>query len=103
MDWLNLNLAPEGFLDIKVAAFFCIVVTQWLKRYVPDWHFYNLLALVLTLFAQAAAVALVGSGLWFQALWAGLLGASLATFGYELLTNLAGLAGVGPRSEGGTK
>ena len=101
MDWLTVNLTPEGFLDIKVAAFFCILLTQWLKRYVPDWRFYNLVALGLTVAAQLGAVALVGSGKWFDGAWAALLGASLATFGYELLSNLAGLAGVGPRSEGG--
>jgi hypothetical protein len=97
MDWLVINLAPDGFLDIKVAGLFCILATQWLKRYVPDWRFYNLVALALTLLAQVGAVALVGSGKWFDAAWAGLLGASLATFGYEVLTNLAGWAGVGPR------
>jgi len=99
MDWLAVNLAPEGFLDIKVAALFCILATQWLKRYVEQWRFYNLIALALTLGAQAGAVALTRSGKWFDALWAGLLGASLATFGYELLSNVAGWAGVGPRKQ----
>ena len=31
MDWLVVNLAPEGFLDIKVAGLFCVLATQWLK------------------------------------------------------------------------
>jgi len=97
MDWLHLPLSPEGFLDARVAAFVCILATQWLKRYLPDWRPTNLLALGITVGVELLSAGLAGQGAWFAAGWAGVLGASLATFGYELLTNLAGWAGVGPR------
>jgi len=99
MDFMNLPLDPAGFLDIRVAGFVAIIASQWLKKYLPDWRFTSLLALGVTVIVQIITVALAGSGAWFQGAWAGVLGASLATFGYEALMNLAGVAGVGPRSE----
>ncbi len=98
MDWLLLPLQAEGFLDVRIAAAFCILATQWLKHYLPDWRPTNLLALGLTVAVELLAAGMAGRGAWFAAAWAGLVGASLATFGYELLTNLAGWAGVGPRA-----
>jgi hypothetical protein len=104
MDWLELPLMAEGFLDVRVAAAVCVLATQWLKRYLPDWRFTNLLALggtvAVELLAVVASGGAVAGGVWFEAVWAGVLGASLATFGYEALANLAGRAGVGPRAEG---
>ena len=98
MDILNVVLDPAGFLDVKVAALVCVIVTQWLKSLLPDWKFTNLLALAITVSVEMIAAALVGEGAWFQAAWAGVVGASLATFGYELLLNLMGVAGVGDRA-----
>lgn len=98
MDFLNLPLMPEGFLDVRVAAMICVLATQWLKRYLPDWRYTNLLALAVTVGIELLAAGLAGESAWFAAAWAGIVGASLATFGYEALANLAGRAGVGPRA-----
>jgi len=100
MNWLEMPLMAEGFLDVRVAAAVCVLATQWLKRYLPDWRYTNLLALGVTVAVELLAAGLGGSGEWFAAAWAGVLGASLATFGYEALANLAGRAGIGPRGEG---
>ena len=91
-------VAPEGFLRTEFAALACILAVQWLKLFVTEARWYNLMGLGLTLLAQLGAVAISGTGLWFEAAWAGVLGASLATFGYEGITNLLGLAGRGPRA-----
>lgn len=99
MDWSGLPLTPAGFLDVRIAAVVCLLSTQWLKRYLPDWHPTNLLALGITVVVEVIAAALSGSGEWFGAIWAGVLGASLATFGYETLNNVAGWAGLGPRAK----
>jgi hypothetical protein len=98
MDIIGVPLTPEGFLDVRVAALVCLLATQWLKRYLPDWRPTNLLALAITVLVEVLSAALAGRGAWFSAAWAGVVGASLATFGYEALTNLAGWAGVGPRA-----
>jgi hypothetical protein len=98
MDLLGLPLTADGFLDVRVAGVICLLATQWLKRYLPDWRPTNLLALVITVAVELAATAWSGQGRWFEAVWAGLVGASLATFGYETLSNLAGWAGIGPRA-----
>lgn len=101
MDLLGLPLTADGFLDVRVAGVICLLVTQWLKRYLPDWRPTNLLALGITIAVELIATAWSGQGRWFEAVWAGLVGASLATFGYETLSNLAGWAGVGPRADSG--
>lgn len=98
MDVLELPLLAEGFLDVRVAAIVCVLATQWLKGYLGDWRYTNLLALGITVGVELLAAGLAGEGAWFAAAWAGVVGASLATFGYEALTNMAGRAGVGPRA-----
>ena len=101
MDILDIVLTPEGFIAIPVAAAVCVLATQWLKSYLKEWRFTSLLALGITIVIELAALAASDIGappaVWFSAVWAGVVGASLATFGYESLNNLMGLAGVGPR------
>lgn len=97
MDILSLTWDPRGFLTVPMAALVTIIATQWLKHYLPDWRFTPLLALVLAIVTQVVAVTIVGSGLYFEAVGVGALGATLAVFGYETIVNLLAFAGVGPR------
>ena len=86
------------------AAVWAVLMTTWVKHYLPDWRWTNLLALGLTL------VAMVPIGLFLieagsagerivQSVLMSVIGTSLATWGREGLLNLVGLAGVGPRSD----
>jgi peptidoglycan/LPS O-acetylase OafA/YrhL len=85
------------------AVVFTALVTEWLKRYCGEWRFLNLVALVVAFaFEFVAGWITTGSVTPQMALTAFLLAfaaASLATFGYELIFNLLGKAGVGRRSE----
>lgn len=99
MDILSLTWNPDGFLTTPMAALVTIIATQWLKRYLPDWKFTQLLALGIAVGTQMVAVALSHSGAWFEAAGVGALGATLATFGYEAIVNALAFAGIGPRAE----
>lgn len=83
------------------AAVVCVVMTQWLKQGI-DSRLTNVLALVVTLLLVETAV-IITEGTSPANLLSGfivaLLGASLATFGYELVSNLLGFAGIGDRQE----
>ena len=78
MNWLEMPLIAEGFLDVRVAAAECVRAVKGLKRYLPDWRYTNLLALGITVAVELLAAGLSGAGEWFGAAWAGVLGASLA-------------------------
>ncbi len=91
-------LDPGGFLSPAVAAAMAGLLALWLKSYLPEWRYTNLLVLALAIAAELAATALAGTCNWWGAAWAGFLGASLATFGYETLQNLRGAAGYGARA-----
>jgi len=91
-------LDPNGLLNPAVAAALAGLVGQWLKSYLGEWRYTNLLVLALAIAAELAAAWVAGSHNWWGAIWAGFLGASLATFGYETVRNLGGLAGLGPRA-----
>ena len=82
-------LDPGGLLDPVAAAALAGLLAQWLKAYLPDWRYTNLLVLGLAVAVELAAAAVSGTGNWWSALWAGFLGASIATFGYETVRNLA--------------
>lgn len=99
MDILSLTWNPDGFLTVPMAALVTVIATQWLKRYLPDWKFTQLLSLAIAVGVQMLAVALSGSGLWFEAAGVGALGATLAVFGYEAVVNGLAFAGIGPRKE----
>jgi len=89
------------------SAVLCVLFTQLIKVQLPDWRWTNLLAWGITFTVVQIA------GVWFaveltlaERIYNGFLvsvgGVSLATFGYETLMNLLGLAGVGPRSQAGS-
>ncbi len=92
-------LDPAGLLDPMVAALLAGLVAQWLKAYLAEWRYTNLLVLAVAVAAELAATALSGACDWWGAAWAGFLGASIATFGYETIQNLRGAAGIGARAE----
>ncbi|MGQ9683416.1 MAG: hypothetical protein ACUVX9_12820 [Anaerolineae bacterium] len=90
-------LDPDGLLNPAAAAAIAALAAQWLKAYLPEWRYTNLLVLLLAVAVQLAAAAFSGGEDWWRAFWCGLLGASIATFGYETVLNLLGVAGAGPR------
>jgi hypothetical protein len=91
-------LDPEGMLNPAVAAALAALLAQWLKAYLPEWRFTNLLVLGLAIAVELAAAWLSGAHNWWTAAWAGFIGASVATFGYETVMNLLGIAGAGTRA-----
>lgn len=94
------TLTYQDLLTVAGASALCVLLTQWVKSYLPDWRWTNLLALGLTIALVLAAAAVDGSmniEEAFAALLTALIGASLATFGYETILNLLGMAGIGPR------
>lgn len=95
----TLPLDPAGLLNPAVAALLAGLLAQWLKAYLPEWRYTNLLVLALAVAAELAATALAGTCDWWGAAWAGFLGASAATFGYETVQNLSGAAGLGARAK----
>ncbi|HOG47375.1 MAG TPA: hypothetical protein PLJ35_15220 [Anaerolineae bacterium] len=92
-------LDPAGLLNPGVAAALAGLLAQWLKGYLPEWRYTNLLVLTLAVAIELAAVAVAGTNNWWGAACAGFLGASIATFGYETLQNLSGAAGLGTRAQ----
>lgn len=86
-------LTPEGFLDPRAAGLAAIFLTQWLKMYLPDKHWSQLLVLGITAALEVVAATLTGAGYW-GALAAAFWGATLATFGYEAVKNAAELLGL---------
>jgi hypothetical protein len=85
------------------AILFSGLMTQWLKKYLENWRFTSLLCLGLAVGFELAAAWISQKGLSaevaFSAVLLGILGASVATFGYEVIVNLLGLVGKGPRSD----
>lgn len=101
----DLSMFPvtiDAAFTIAGAAVVCVVLTQLLKHYLPDWRFTNLLAWLVTLIVvEIAGLFATPAGGIPQQLYVGFLysifGVSLATFGFETIANLLGKAGVGPR------
>lgn len=100
---IEFPIEPSGLLTVVGSAAFATVVAQWLKGYLSEWRYTNLLVLALALFAAVMAQLVVTS--WhpsavqvYAALLIGLIGASVATWGYETVANLLGKAGIGSRS-----
>lgn len=102
IDFSQFPITPGLVYTVAGAAAVCVLLTQWLKHYLADWRYTNLLALGITLAVVEIAAALFVEGATLaERLYNGFLlalaGASLATFGYEALANLFGKAGIGPR------
>ncbi|MBC7259854.1 MAG: hypothetical protein H5T65_11470 [Chloroflexi bacterium] len=91
-------LTPEGFLDPRAAGLAAIFLTQWLKIYLPDKHWSQLLVLGITAVLEVIAAAITGADYW-AALAAAFWGATLATFGYEAVKNAAELLGLNGKEE----
>ncbi len=95
---------PSAVLSVGGIAFVCALVGLWLKQYLPDWRLTNLLVLVIGLVISVIALLVTvpqapSGEQYFGAIMTGLIGASIATFGYETISNLLGLLGAGPRSD----
>ena len=85
---IDFPITGEALLTVLGSAAFSVLISMWLKHYLADWRYTNLFVLgIAELFAVTAR------------LLVGMIGATLATFGYETVTNLLGLAGVGRRSD----
>lgn len=86
------------------AILFTGLVTEWLKKYLAEWRFINLVALaiafVFEFFAGWIMTKAITAELTLTAFLLAFGAASVATFGYEMLFNLLGKLGVGRRSEG---
>ena len=112
---ISVELFPTtetALFTVVGAIVFCVLVTQWIKSYLPDWRYTGLLAFGLAaLFVEIAGLLMlftpdgapVVAYAILRQLLIGLLiafvAASIATYGYEQVVNLLGAAGVGPRSD----
>lgn len=92
-----------ALLTVVGSAAFASVVGQWLKSYLSEWRYTNLLVLALAEIAAVTAQFIAAD--WhpsaaaiYAAVLIGLFGATLATFGYETVVNLLGKAGIGQRA-----
>ena len=101
---IDFPITVGAFLTIAGSALFAGLVAQWLKAYLPDWRYTNVLVLVLAV--AAAEVAQCIASAWqptgaslFEAFLLGFFGASLATWGFETIANLLGKLGYGKRSD----
>ena len=93
----------EAFLTVAGVGLFGGLVTQWLKLYLPDWRFTQLLTLIICIVAAVLASLIqsawnpVPENVW-QAIMMGFFGACAATFGYEGIQNVRGKLKAGPRA-----
>ncbi len=101
---IDFPLSSAAMLTVVGSTAFATIMGMWLKAYLKDWRFTNLLVLSLGLLfaglAQCIASAWRPTGeALLAAFLIGLIGASLATFGYETVVNLLGKFGSGRRSD----
>ena len=96
-------ITVAAFLTVAGVALFGSAAAQWLKHYLPDWKWTQLLVLALCI-ALAGLAGFIEAA-WhrsadaiFNAVFVGFWGASLCTFGYEAVQNWRGLLGGGPRA-----
>jgi len=107
-DFSLIPTTPEVVYTLLGAVAICTLLTQWLKKYLPDWRWTSLVALGSTIVVVEAAGALILAAMaatalmilrqLFIGLLLGFAGATIETFGYEAITNALGLAGLGSRS-----
>ena len=91
-------LSPDGLLDPKIAAVVAMAFTQWIKQYLSDWRYTQLVVLGCTVALELVAMVVSGRADVFSALMAGFWGASIATFGYETIVNWLAILGLGKRA-----
>ena len=101
---IEFPINAAAVVTIAGAAILTALLGLWLKHYLPDWRFTNLLvlalAIILVMLAQCVVTQWRPSGeALFSAGLVALVAASLATFGYETIVNALGKMGMGPRSE----
>ena len=94
----------EALLTVLGVALFGSAVTQWLKKYLSDWRWTQLVVLGTCEVASIAAGWISAEGHMtynqlMNSLMTGFWGATLATFGYEAVQNWRGLLGQGPRQD----
>ena len=100
---MDYPITVAAFLTVAGVALFGSALAQWLKVYLPDWKWTQLL--VLALCVVLAGLAGFIEAAWhpsadavFNAVLVGFWGAALSTFGYEAIQNMHGLIGGGPRA-----
>ena len=96
-------ITVAAFLTVAGVALFGSALAQYVKQYLPDWKWTSLLVLVLCIVAAGLAGFIEaawrpGADAIFNAVFVGFWGAVLATYGYEVVQNLRGLIGGGPRA-----
>lgn len=101
IDLETLNAAAA--LTLAGAIFIAYLLGMWLKKFLTDWRFTPLAVLGGTLLVMGL-LALVVPGATApdqlaRILLLGFVGATMETFGYEVVTNIAGRYGVGNRSD----
>ena len=92
------------FLTVGGVALFGSAVMQWLKLYVEEWRWTQVIVFLL---CEGAALVtgcikdnwMPTSETFYEAARIGFWGATLATFGYEAIQNWRGLLGAGPRQK----
>lgn len=99
---MDYPITLEALLSIAGVAAVSGVLAQWLKQYLMDWRYTNLLVLVVALALSVLARSVLAG--WapsarevYEAVLVGFFGASVATLGYETLANVAGTLGRGDR------
>jgi len=86
-------ITPDQMMTVAAIGAFGAVVVQWLKQYVPETagHWVNLIALAVCEVVAFAATWIaegMNAETAFTAAMLGLFGATLATYGYEVLKNV---------------
>jgi hypothetical protein len=109
---------PEQFINPVIAAVVAQLVALWIGQYLREWRWKDLLGLAITFaillaarlsippaaggplpLGEAGVRAGVTASDLFVVLWLSFVGASIATFGYETVMNLLGMANRGPRAQ----
>jgi len=103
---IEFPITPESGLTILGAATIASLSGLWLKQFLGDWRYTPLLILGLAEIVANGAQLIVTMGqpsaaAMYTAAMLGFFGATLAVFGYEVVTNALGLIGVGKRSDAG--
>ncbi len=101
---IEFPITPDGALTLFGAATFAAIAGMWLKNYLADWRWTNLLILLIGELVTCGAQLINTLGQptaaqMFTAVAVGFFGASVATFGWETVSNILGLIGVGKRSD----